>query len=88
MVRVGVLRIVGGWWAVSERIKGRIKWFSRMKRYGFIQREDGTSDVFVHMNEFQSRDDALWLKEGDPVEFEVEQTPKGPSAVEVVVVGG
>jgi CspA family cold shock protein len=73
---------------MSERIKGRIKWFSRQKRYGFIRREDGTSDVFVHMNEFQSRDDAIWLREGDPVEFEVEQTPKGPSAVEVVVVSG
>ena len=73
---------------MSERIKGRIKWFSSQKRYGFIRREDGTSDVFVHMNEFQSRDDALWLKEGDPVDFAVEQTLKGPSAVDVVVVSG
>jgi CspA family cold shock protein len=71
---------------MSERIKGHIKWFSQQKRYGFIQREDGSSDVFLHMNEFQSRDDALWLKEGDPVEFAVKQTPKGPSAVDVVVV--
>jgi CspA family cold shock protein len=71
---------------MGERIKGHIKWFSRMKRYGFIQCENGTNDVFVHANEFQSRDDVLWLKEGDPVEFEVEETPKGPSAVEVVVV--
>lgn len=68
---------------MSERIKGHIKWFSLQKRYGFIQREDGSSDVFLH-----TRDDALWLKEGDPVEFAVEQTPKGPSAVEVVVVSG
>ena len=54
---------------MSERIKGHIKWFSQQKRYGFIQRADGAKDVFVHMNEFQSRGNALWVKDGDPVEF-------------------
>ena len=73
---------------MSERIKGHIKWFSQQKRYGFIQRADGAKDVFVHMNEFQSRGNALWVKDGDPVEFEIEQTLKGPSAVDVVVVDG
>jgi CspA family cold shock protein len=73
---------------MSERIKGHIKWFSRQKRYGLIQRADVAKDVFVHMNEFQSRGDALWVKDGDPAEFEIEQTLKGPSAVDVVVVNG
>ena len=73
---------------MNERVSGHIKWFSQQKRFGFIQREGGFKDVFVHINEFRSRQDALWVKAGDPVEFGVEQTPKGPSAVDVVVVDG
>ncbi|MGD2178919.1 MAG: cold shock domain-containing protein [Anaerolineae bacterium] len=72
--------------ATAGRVRGRIKWFSHQKRYGFIRRGDGLPDVFVHMNEFRSRADAYWVKDGDVVEFDVEQTPKGPSAVDVVVL--
>jgi CspA family cold shock protein len=71
---------------VIERVKGHIKWFNRQKRYGFIRRDEGLQDVFVHLNEFRSRVDAHWLRDGDPVEFSIEQTPKGPSAVDVVVL--
>jgi CspA family cold shock protein len=71
---------------MNERVSGRIKWFNHQKRYGFILRDDGLQDVFVHMNEFRIKTDAHWLHDGDQVEFGVEKTPKGPSAVDVVVV--
>jgi len=70
----------------SERIRGRIKWFSHQKRYGFIRRDDGLRDVFVHMSNFQTERDAYWIKEGDVVEFGVEETPKGPRATQVAVM--
>jgi CspA family cold shock protein len=73
---------------MTGRVRGNIKWFSHQKRYGFILRDDGFQDVFVHMNEFRSTSDAYWVRDGDAVEFGVEQTPKGPSAVDVVVLGG
>ena len=65
----------------DERVKGIVEWFSPERRYGFIRREGGLSDVFVHMNDFRSKADAYWVKEGDVVEFGVEQAPKGPRAV-------
>ena len=71
---------------MNERVQGHIKWFSHQKRYGFIRRDDGLPDVFLHVNEFRSRADTHWVKEGDPVEFAVEQTPKGLNAVDVVVL--
>ena len=71
---------------MDERSKGKIKWFSHEKRYGFIMHGDNHQDVFVHLNEFRSTADAYWVSEGDQVEFGVEQTPKGPSAVDVVVL--
>jgi CspA family cold shock protein len=61
--------------------KGTVKWFNDSKGYGFIQREDGP-DVFVHFSAvvgsgFRS------LSEGQAVEFEVTQGPKGPQASNV-----
>lgn len=62
-------------------VKGTIKWFNDSKGFGFIQREDGP-DVFVHFSAivgsgFRS------LREGQQVEFEVTQGPKGPQASNV-----
>ena len=62
--------------------KGTVKWFNDSKGFGFITREAGGKDVFVHhsaivANGFRS------LAEGDRVEFTVEQGPKGPAAVNV-----
>jgi CspA family cold shock protein len=74
--------------AVMERVRGKIKWFDHRKRYGFIQRNDGLQDVFVHTNEFRSTSDVYWVRDGDTVEFKVEQTPKGPKAVDVTVLEG
>lgn len=77
---------VAGKGATTERIQGKIKWFSHQKRYGFIQRADGLDDVFVHMNEFRVKQDAYWAKRGDAVEFTMEQTSKGTSATDVVIL--
>ena len=65
--------------------KGRVKWFNEKKRYGFISREDG-NDVFVHHSAIKGGGFKV-LNEGDEVEFEVSQGPKGPQATNVVVLG-
>jgi CspA family cold shock protein len=72
---------------MNGRTRGHIKSFDHRKRYGFIERDDDLPDVFVHVNEFRSRADVPWVRDGDAVEFGVEQTPKGPSAADVVVLG-
>ena len=62
--------------------KGTVKWFNDQKGYGFITPEDGSKDVFVHHSAilgsgFKS------LREGQMVEFETTQGPKGPQATNV-----
>ena len=69
---------------MGERITGTVKWFSRTKGYGFISRE-GDSDVFVHYSAIQS-EGFRNLEEGQQVEFEVEDSPKGPQATNVVLL--
>jgi cold shock CspA family protein len=65
-----------------QRDTGTVKWFSSEKGYGFIRREDG-SDVFVHHSGI-SGDGFKSLNEGEPVEFEILQEPKGLKAYNVV----
>ena len=64
-----------------ERLKGTVKWFNNAKGYGFIGREDG-ADVFVHYSAIAS-EGYKSLQEGDQVEFEIIQGPKGPQASNV-----
>ena len=61
-------------------LKGTVKWFNGKKGYGFIAREDGEKDVFVHASAV--RDAGLkFLNENDKLEFSVEDGEKGPAAV-------
>lgn len=60
---------------------GTVKWFNDAKGYGFITTENGT-DAFVHYGDIQG-DGFKTLSEGDQVEFELSQGPKGPKAVKV-----
>ena len=62
---------------------GVVKWFNDSKGYGFIQQEDGP-DVFVHHSGINSNGFRS-LNEGDQVSFEIEQSDKGPNAVNVSV---
>lgn len=64
-------------------MKGICKWFNEKKGFGFITIDDG-SDVFVHFSAIK-RDGFKTLNEGDRVEFEIQEGPKGPQAVNVVV---
>ena len=63
------------------REKGVVKWFNAAKGYGFIQRASG-EDVFVHFSAIQG-EGFKTLEEGQEVEFEVTDGPKGPQAANV-----
>ena len=63
-------------------VKGTVKWFNDQKGYGFITPESG-SDVFVHHSAIQG-DGYKSLSEGQAVNFEIEQGPKGAHAKNVV----
>jgi CspA family cold shock protein len=62
--------------------RGKVKWFSNQKGYGFITPESG-SDVFVHHSAIQG-EGYKSLEEGQEVEFEIEKGPKGEQATKVV----
>ena len=63
--------------------KGKVKWFSNQKGYGFISTDSG--DVFVHHTAIQG-EGYKTLEEGQEVEFEIEKGPKGDQAVKVTKV--
>ena len=65
--------------------QGTVKWFNNEKGYGFIA-VDGGQDVFVHYSAIQG-DGYKSLDEGQRVDFEVAQGPKGPQAEAVNIVG-
>ncbi len=63
-------------------MEGKVKWFNNEKGYGFIGRDNG-ADVFVHYSAIMG-DGFRTLQEGDQVEFEIVQGPKGPQAANVI----
>ncbi len=63
-------------------MKGKVKWFSPEKGYGFIEREDG-DDVFVHFSAIEE-EGFKSLEEGQDVEFDIVEGEKGPQAANVV----
>ncbi len=64
--------------------KGTVKWFNASKGYGFISPEEG-EDLFVHFSAIQG-DGYKSLEEGEAVEFEAGQGPKGPQATNVTKI--
>ena len=65
--------------------QGTVKWFNDAKGFGFISLDDGSKDVFVHHTAI-SGEGFKTLTEGQRVEFEVVQGPKGPAAEKVQAV--
>ena len=63
-------------------VKGTVKWFNSQKGYGFLSQEAG-EDVFVHFSAIEGEDGYKSLEEGQAVEFEVTQGPKGEQAQNV-----
>ena len=67
------------------REKGKVKWFSDQKGWGFIQPDNGGAELFAHHSNIgrANKRERVTLVEGEPVTFRVEQTQKGPKAVEI-----
>lgn len=68
----------------QKMVKGKVKWFSNQKGYGFITPENG-KDVFVHHTAIQG-EGYKTLEEGQEVEFEIKQGPKGEQATNVTKI--
>jgi CspA family cold shock protein len=69
-----------------ERITGRVKWFDQKKGFGFLTRDDGGEDLFVHYSDIEGKG-FRELREGQTVTFGVGEGKKGPKAVAVTVEG-
>ena len=68
---------------MNERVSGTVKWFNNAKGFGFITREEGSEDVFVHFRSIQG-EGYRTLNEGQTVEFSLVEGPKGLQAEDVV----
>lgn len=67
------------------RTTGKVKWFNESKGFGFIVRDDGQKDCFVHYSAIRGNGFKT-LREGDRVEFDVVQGQKGPAAENVTLL--
>ena len=63
--------------------KGKVKWFSNVKGYGFLQKEGDAQDIFIHYSSIQG-EGYKTLKEAEEVTFDIVQGEKGPTAANVV----
>jgi len=66
-------------------VRGKVKWFNDRKGYGFITKDDGSGDVFVHFSSIKT-EGFKSLAEGDAVEFDIVDSDKGPKAANVMKV--
>ncbi|NCN38947.1 MAG: cold-shock protein [Candidatus Aenigmarchaeota archaeon CG_4_10_14_0_8_um_filter_37_24] len=80
MILLKIKKINGLTTEGGDILKGTVKWFNAMKGFGFITPEEGGKDVFVHQS---ALDPETVLAEGDEVEFEIGDSPKGPQAKNV-----
>jgi CspA family cold shock protein len=62
--------------------RGKVKWFNDAKGFGFISNDDGSKDVFAHFSAIAS-EGFKTLAEGDTVEFDIENSEKGPKAANI-----
>ena len=67
---------------MAEKKQGKVKWFNNAKGFGFIEQPDGNGDVFVHYSAIDM-DGFKTLDEGQVVEYELVQGPKGKQAEKV-----
>lgn len=67
--------------------QGKIKFFDAKKGFGFIDPDEGNKDIFVHRNNVENLGFDQGLEDGESVEFEVEETDKGLSAINVRSLG-
>ncbi len=67
---------------MSDRVSGTVKWFNNARGFGFITREEGDDDVFVHFRSIQG-EGYRTLNEGQEVEFNLTEGPKGLQAEDV-----
>lgn len=67
--------------------RGKVKWYSAEKGYGFIEQDGGGEDVFVHHSAVDELGFKEELREGEDVEFTIEEGPKGLKAVDVERAG-
>ncbi len=68
-----------------SKLNGQVKWFNESKGFGFITPADGSKDVFVHFSAINS-DGFKTLAEGQNVEFTIQDSPRGPSAANVIAL--
>ena len=67
------------------QMEGTVKWFNDSKGFGFITPSDGGKDVFVHQSDIEAEGHGT-LNEGDRVQYEVAEGPKGPKAANVKTI--
>ena len=70
------------WGKSTNMSTGTVKWFNDAKGFGFITPDDGSKDLFVHFSAIQASGFKT-LKEQDKVQYDVEQSPKGPRAANI-----
>jgi CspA family cold shock protein len=70
---------------METRVEGTVKWFNEDKGFGFIERNDGGEDVFLHFSAL-GQSGFKTIAEAARVEFDVEQGPKGPKASNVIEI--